>query len=79
MKNFPIGERHGASTPLLITVQVAAPMLALTPRALYRLAAMPGALPDGLVVRLGRSVRISRLRLEAWVGASAARVPEEPR
>ncbi|MGQ0568256.1 MAG: hypothetical protein ACT4P5_01805 [Armatimonadota bacterium] len=29
----------------------------------------PGAPPAGLVVRLGRSVRTSRPRLEAWLGA----------
>ena len=53
--------------PLLIDVKTAAPRLGISPRRLYALASMPGALPEGLVIRLGRSVFLSRPRLMAWL------------
>lgn len=61
------------SSSLLLTIDEAARFLGLSRRRTYQLAAKPGgtlgALPDGLVIRLGRSVRFSRPRLLAWIGA----------
>ncbi len=55
---------------LLLTIPEAASTLGVSPRRLYALAATPGALPDGLVVHLGRSVRVSRPMLQRWLGAA---------
>ncbi len=52
--------------PLLLAVPRAAALLGLSPRRLYDLAAS-GALPEGIVIRLGRTVRISRPRLLRWL------------
>jgi hypothetical protein len=35
---------------------------------LYQLLSQPGAIPAGVVIRLGRSVRVSRSRLFDWIG-----------
>ncbi len=64
--------------PLLLRVPTAAPQIGISTRRLYELAAKPGALPEGLVVRLGRSLYISRQRLEEWLGngqSASERVP----
>jgi hypothetical protein len=63
--------RSNGAPPLLLRVPTAAPQIGISPRRLYELAAKPGALPEGLVVRLGRSLYISRQRLEEWLGQSA--------
>lgn len=44
---------------------------AITARRAWELAAQD-AFPAGVVLRLGRSVRFSRLRLEAWLGLEQA-------
>jgi hypothetical protein len=62
--------RANGTPPLLLRVPTAAPEIGISPRRLYELAAKPGALPEGLVVRLGRSLYISRPRLEEWLGNS---------
>lgn len=54
--------------PLLADVSWAAPLLGLSFREFYRLAGTPGGFPEGIVVRLGRRVRVSRPRLLAWLG-----------
>ncbi|HLW61186.1 MAG TPA: helix-turn-helix domain-containing protein [bacterium] len=56
-----------ASEPLLIKVAEAARIIGISPRRLYDLAAR-GALPPGMAIRFGRSVRVSRPRLLAWLG-----------
>jgi predicted DNA-binding transcriptional regulator AlpA len=57
---------------LLLVAEEVSPLLGLSPRELYRAAAIPeghpGALPPGVVVRIGRRVRFSRPALEAWLG-----------
>lgn len=55
---------------LLLKVPEAALVLGCSARRLYTLAATPGVLPDGLIVRLGRSIRISRPVLERWLGVT---------
>jgi hypothetical protein len=73
--------QSNGTPPLLLRVPTAAPQIGISPRRLYELAAKPGALPEGLVVRLGRSLYISRQRLEEWLGngqsagQSSERVP----
>jgi len=57
----------GEDYPLLLSVPEAAKLIGISERRLYLLAGTPGVLPEGLVVRLGRSVRISRPRLRAWL------------
>ena len=47
--------------------------LRLGERKLYELVAQ-GSLPPGLVIRLGRSVRLSRARLLVWLGAEEERL-----
>jgi hypothetical protein len=62
---------HGSGDhTLLLTVPRAAKILGISCRRLYTLAATPGAMPEGVVVRLGRRVYLSRKRLEAWLGHS---------
>ncbi len=62
---------------LLLRADEAADLLGVSARAIYRLIA-EHKIPDDLVVRLGRSVRISRPRLLAWLdGTSPA--PQESR
>lgn len=56
------------SEPLLLTVQEAAGLLRVSPRRLYALIAQR-MLPEGVVVRFGRAVRVSKPRLRCWLGA----------
>jgi predicted DNA-binding transcriptional regulator AlpA len=58
----------GAS--LLMRIPEASEVSGLNRRRLYELASRPGLLPEGLVVRLGRTIYISRSRLEEWLGKS---------
>ena len=58
---------------MLMTVREAAPLLGLSERRLYALVAQ-GALPEGLVIRLGRAIRLSGPRLRRWLGAESAHV-----
>jgi predicted DNA-binding transcriptional regulator AlpA len=53
---------------LLMTVPEAARLSGLSPKRLYELSSRPGAIPAGVVIRIGRSVRISRSRFLAWIG-----------
>ena len=55
---------------LLMTVREAAPLFGLSERRLYALVAQ-GALPEGLVIRLGRTIRLSGPRLRRWLGADS--------
>jgi predicted DNA-binding transcriptional regulator AlpA len=59
---------------LLLRAEEAAAILGLSLRELYRVGTLPpgspGALPAGVVVRIGRRVRFSRPRLEAWLGTN---------
>lgn len=57
--------------PLLLRVDAAASRMGVSSRRLYELAARPGELPEGLVIRLGRSVFFSNSRLEQWLCAGA--------
>jgi excisionase family DNA binding protein len=52
---------------LVITVREGAQMLGVSERRLYALVA-DGALPEGIVIRLGRAVRLSGPRLRRWLG-----------
>ena len=54
---------------LLLSVPEAAALLGLTSRRLYAHIA-EHRLPEEIVVRLGRSVRLSRPRLLQWLGAA---------
>jgi predicted DNA-binding transcriptional regulator AlpA len=60
------------SDRLLLRAEETAPLLGLSLRELYRVAAIPsgqpGALPAGIVLKIGRRVRFSRLRLLEWLG-----------
>lgn len=53
---------------LLLTVKEASEVLGLSPRMIYEFAARD-IFPDGLVIRLGKSLYLSRPRLEVWLGA----------
>lgn len=53
---------------LLLTVPETAGLLRLSPRRLYALIA-EHKIPEGIVVRLGRAVRVSQPRLRSWLGA----------
>lgn len=53
---------------LLLTVPETAGLLRLSPRRLYALIAQH-KLPEGIVVRFGRAVRVSQPRLRCWLGA----------
>lgn len=59
---------------LLYTISQAATLLGVSKRRAYQLASSD-ALPPGVVVRLGRSVRFSRSLLEAFLGAPGALPP----
>jgi len=54
---------------LLLSVPEAAKLLGLSPRRLYALIA-EHQVPEGIVIHLGRSVRLSRARLLSWLGAT---------
>ncbi len=56
---------------LLLTVPETAALLRLSPRRLYALIA-EHILPDGVVVRFGRAVRVSHPRLRSWLGADGS-------
>lgn len=58
------------AAPLLLTVPEAADLLGLNYQTLYKYV-REGRLPDRCVVRLGRTVRISRPALVSWVAAGA--------
>ncbi len=64
---------HTDSTPgaLLLTIPQAAGLLGMSPRRLYTLVAQ-GALPEAMIIRLGRAVRLSGPRLWRWLGADGA-------
>lgn len=53
---------------LLLTIKQAAEILGLSPRMVYEFANRK-VFPEGLVIRLGKSMYISRPRLEIWLGA----------
>ena len=53
---------------LLLTVPEAAERLGMSTRRLYCLIA-EGMLPDSVVIRFGRSIRVSGPRLMQWLGA----------
>jgi len=53
---------------LLLTVPETAGLLRPSPRRLYALIAQH-MLPEGVVVRFGRGVRVSQPRLRCWLGA----------
>ncbi len=53
---------------LLLTVKEAAKILGLSPRMVYEHAAKK-MFPEGVVIRLGKSMYLSRPRLEIWLGA----------
>ncbi len=61
-----------ASERFLLDAEDVAPILGLGLRETYRVASIPagqpGALPPGIVLRLGRRVRFSRPRLFEWLG-----------
>ncbi len=63
---------------LLLTVPQAARLLGMSPRRLYALVAQ-GAFPEGITIRLGRAVRLSRPRLWRWLGADDADVGDTTR
>lgn len=58
---------------LVESAEWGATVLGLNLREFYRLATLPagkpGALPPGVIIRLGRRVRVSRPRLLEWIGA----------
>lgn len=56
---------------LLLTVPETAALLRLSPRRLYALIAQR-MLPESLIVRFGRAVRVSQPRLRCWLGADEA-------
>lgn len=60
----PASVARDPSSPLLLTVAEAARALAISRNATYAL--LESDLP---VVRMGRSIRVPRAALEAWVGA----------
>ncbi len=61
---------------LLLTVPQAARLLGMSPRRLYALVAQ-GALPEAVIIRLGRTVRLSGPRLHRWLGADKDEVTAE--
>jgi len=61
-------EIHVSDERLLLTVPETAGLLRLSPRRLYALIAQH-KLPEGVVVRFGRAVRVSQPRLRGWLGA----------
>ena len=65
------------SARLLITVREAARLMGVSERRLYALVA-DGVLPEGIVIRLGRAIRLSAPRLRRWVGADASQDGSEP-
>jgi excisionase family DNA binding protein len=62
---------------LLLTVREASRLLGLSERRLYALIAEK-ALPEGVVVRLGRAIRLSAPRLRRWLGVDASWGGVEP-
>ena len=54
---------------LLLTVPETAALLRLSPRRLYALIAQR-MLPEGLIVRFGRAVRVNQPRLRCRLGAN---------
>lgn len=56
---------------LLLTVPEAADLLGMSARRLYALIAQH-MLPDSVVIRLGRSIKVSGPRLMHWLGADDA-------
>ena len=65
---------------LVITVREGAQLLGVSERRLYALVA-DGALPEGIVIRLGRAVRLSGPRLRRWLGVDTNQEglgPERP-
>ncbi len=63
------------SQPLLLTVAEAAGLLGLSPRRLYALIA-ERHVPEGVVIRFGRAVRVSRLPLLRWLNGVGRRASE---
>lgn len=60
---------------LLLTIPETAELLRLSPRRLYTLIA-EHKVPEGVVVRFGRAVRVSQPRLRCWLGATTSRETE---
>jgi excisionase family DNA binding protein len=65
------------SERLVITVREAARLMGVSERRLYALVA-DGVLPEGIVIRLGRAIRLSAPRLFRWLGADAGRDGVDP-
>lgn len=60
---LPATEPQSSSAPLLLRVSEAARLLGVSRSTMYQLVAS-GSVP---VIRIGRSVRVSRPALEAWI------------
>ena len=65
------------SERLVITVREGARLLGVSERRLYALVA-GGVLPEGIVIRLGRAIRLSGPRLRHWLGADTGRDAVDP-
>lgn len=59
----------GSNETLLMPVREAARLLGITEKRAYARVA-DGSFPEGIVIRLGRSIFFSRPRVLAWLGDS---------
>jgi excisionase family DNA binding protein len=64
-RSWPTAEPQSATTPMLLRIGEAAQLLGVGRSTIYQLITA-GTIP---VVRIGRSVRVSRAVLDAWVRA----------
>jgi hypothetical protein len=62
----------GSDAGQLLTVESAARALEIDPKRMYQLASRTGFFPEGVVVRIGRSVRVSSARLQDWIAAGGS-------
>ncbi|MCC7202412.1 MAG: helix-turn-helix domain-containing protein [Nitrospirae bacterium] len=67
-ENSATGIERFSHRRLLLTVKEAAEVLGLSPRMVYEFANRK-MFPEGVVIRLGKSMYLSRPRLEIWLGA----------
>ncbi len=67
-ENSNAGVERYTHQRLLLTVKEASEILGLSPRMIYE-HANNNMFPEGVVVRLGKSMYLSRPRLEMWLGA----------
>ncbi len=67
-ENCDTGIERYSHQRLLLTVKEASELLGLSPRMVYEYAARK-MFPEGVVIRLGKSLYLSRPRLEVWLGA----------